>query len=259
MNWSENEVKLPNQDIEYWLARVRKDSSHLMSKAFWADAIRNLYITDKIDEHFGRKNKISILDIPSGNSPIFEFFTGRKMTFEYHGVELYHERVNRTRRRMMSVLRDIFSRDRIFQMSAQSFFDSTPLDRQYNIILCLDGPEHLVKTEIDLRRLISNFEKLLFHHGLLILSTPRARENGELHHPYCHRVEFSLSEIREALSPFEILEIHGYRMQYSENNEKLLDREMPWGHSLPWPIKSLVKTWDRPGWADSCIWIAKLP
>jgi len=256
MNYEKKEISLEKQDVTYWLDRIQRDPANLDSKLFWSEIIRNYFIANFLRTNM-KDELLDILDVPSGSSPIAEFLIACELKFRYFGIEADITRADKTKSRLkeleavnreFSIVNDYWNKQKLF--SPSSFYD---------VVLCLEGPEHLVSNLDRLSMLFQDFAGTMTNESFLIVSTPRATDTGELRYPYCHNVEFSFDEIKETLEEnFEILQMHGYRLQYSRKDEALLDELNLFCNSMPWPLKAIYKCWDRPTLADSIVWVARL-
>jgi SAM-dependent methyltransferase len=248
------------EDVDFWLDRVRTNPENLASKLFWADAVRNAYVAHVIAQKFKNvRRPIRILDVPSGKSPIFEFLFAQNMAFSYWSVDADENAVNSAQERIAKTFTggDNTRLHELIQIRDEWKDVDTPDDMKFDAILCLDGPEHLVVMP-DLHALDEifwQFHKLLKDDGLLIVSTPNAKDDGSLHYPYCHEVEFSHIEMCEAIegNGFEGISARGYRLAPENLNKVVgLDVYDRW-EELPYPLYAIMVAWDEPQHADCVI------
>jgi len=251
-----------NEDIGYWLDRVRDDPGNLTSKLWWADAIRNDVIAANIKELYGTKST-RILDVPCGNAPICEFLAAEELKVEYTGVDIFSNSVLD----VINRVKPLMSSERIFQFNRSSWKECNYEQESYDVVLCLDGPEHLVVMP-DLHALDEifwQFHEVLGISGTLFMSTPRARKDGDLHYPYCHDVEFSIKEVMTSAEKFFKLVYHaGYRI--APENINYLELSRPWQMegldeqdfvTMPHHIKAPFLVWKHPEVADSVLYVFK--
>jgi len=252
-----------NEDIGYWLDRVRDDPDNLTSKLWWADAIRNGVITANIKKLYG-DTPITILDVPCGLAPICEFLVAERVRSRYVGIDVNEDAVSQASERVGRLT----STYRCFEFRQNSKYKYAHEKNKYDVVLCLDGPEHLVKDLDGLRDLFEDFHFLLRPSGTLFVSTPRAREDGDLHYPYCHDVEFSIKEIFTAAlwtkKLFELVYHVGYRLAPENMEDHTLLKPSQTGgievdafSQIPHAIIAPFITWNKPQIADSILYVFK--
>jgi len=217
-------------------------------------------IVANIKELYG-DTPISILDVPCGLAPICEFLAAEKIRSRYVGVDVNEDAISQASKRVGRLITSY----RCFEFRQNNKYKYAHEKNKYDVALCLDGPEHLVKDLDGLRDLFENFHFLLGLSGTLFVSTPRAREDGELHYPYCHDVEFSIKEVMASAEKFFKPVYHaGYRI--ARENINYLELSRPWQTeglderdfvAVPHHIKAPFLVWKRPENADSVLYVFK--
>ena len=255
-----------NEDIKYWIDRAKKDPKNLVSKLWWADAFRNSIIAHDIKKVF-REKEVAILDVPCGLAPICEFLEAYDVKSAYVGIDKNDSSDIDADSRLRAYGEYHYPRG-VFTFLKEdwneSVFDNDPA---FDVVFCLDGPEHLVNDLAGLEKLFERFSDVMRSDGRLYVSTPNAKVDGTLHYPYCHDIEFSINEIVTILSKrFDIRTIAGYRRApESKKGQKEVKQFYDIGlgstgllakTEIPYHLAAPFIAWQHPYIADSVLYVA---